>query len=73
MKDDMAGAAAVPAALRALKLLCAPFRAIGVIPSAENMPGSRAIRPGDVIEGASGKTVEIRADARGPSGQIGCT
>jgi leucyl aminopeptidase len=66
MKDDMAGAAAVIGAMRALKLLGGPFRAIGIIPSAENMPGGRAMRPGDVIEGASGKTVEIiNTDAEG--------
>ena len=66
MKDDMAGGAAVAAALRAVKLLDAPCRVIGVIPTTENMPGGRATRPGDVIRGASGKTVEvINTDAEG--------
>jgi leucyl aminopeptidase len=66
MKDDMAGGAAVAAALRALKLLDAPCRVIGIIPTTENMPGGRATRPGDVIRGASGKTVEvINTDAEG--------
>ncbi len=66
MKDDMAGGAAVAASLRALKLLNAPCRVIGVIPTTENMPGGRATRPGDVIRGASGKTVEvINTDAEG--------
>jgi leucyl aminopeptidase len=37
-----------------------------VIPATENMPGGRAIKPGDVLEGASGKTVEvINTDAEG--------
>ena len=41
-------------------------RVIGIIPTAENMPGGRAIRPGDVLRGASGKTVEvINTDAEG--------
>jgi leucyl aminopeptidase len=66
MKDDMAGGAAVAAALRALSVLEAPCRVIGIIPTTENMPGGRATRPGDVIRGASGKTVEvINTDAEG--------
>ena len=66
MKDDMAGGAAVACALRAISELEAPNRVIGVIPIAENMPGGRAIRPGDVLTSASGKTVEvINTDAEG--------
>ena len=66
MKDDMAGGAAVACAMRALAGLKAPIRVIGVIPIAENMPGGRAIRPGDVLKSASGKTVEvINTDAEG--------
>jgi leucyl aminopeptidase len=66
MKDDMAGGAAVACAMRALAELEAPIRVIGVIPIAENMPGGRAIRPGDVLKSASGKTVEIiNTDAEG--------
>ena len=66
MKDDMAGGAAVAGAMCALARLDAPFNVIGVIPTAENMPGGRATRPGDVIRGASGKTVEvINTDAEG--------
>jgi leucyl aminopeptidase len=66
MKDDMAGGAAVAAAMRAMALLKAPCRVLGVIPATENMPGGRAIRPGDVLTGASGKTVEvINTDAEG--------
>ena len=66
MKDDMAGGAAVACAIRALAELKAPIRVIGVIPIAENMPGGRAIRPGDVLKSASGKTVEvINTDAEG--------
>ena len=66
MKDDMAGGAAVAGALRAIALLGGTHRVIGVIPTAENMPGGRAIRPGDVIKGASGTSVEIiNTDAEG--------
>ena len=66
MKDDMAGGAAVICAMRAIALLKAPIRVIGVVPATENMPGGRAIKPGDVLTGASGKTVEvINTDAEG--------
>jgi len=66
MKDDMAGGAAVACAMRALAELKTPTRVIGVIPIAENMPGGRAIRPGDVLTSAAGKTVEVlNTDAEG--------
>lgn len=66
MKDDMAGGAAVACAMCAMAELGAPIRVIGVIPIAENMPGGRALRPGDVLKSASGKTVEvINTDAEG--------
>jgi len=66
MKDDMAGGAAVVAALRAIALLDVPLHVVGVIPSVENMPSGSALRPGDVLRGASGRTVEvIDTDAEG--------
>ena len=66
MKVDMAGGAAVIAALRAASLLNAPIKVIGVVPVTENMPGGRAIKPGDVLTGAGGKTVEVvNTDAEG--------
>jgi len=66
MKTDMSGAAAVIAAMRAISLLKAPIKVVGVIPAAENMPGGRATRPSDVLKGASGTTVEvINTDAEG--------
>ena len=66
MKDDMAGGAAVAAAICAIAELGGPHRVIGVIPMVENMPGGRAIRPGDVLTAASGITVEItNTDAEG--------
>jgi leucyl aminopeptidase len=66
MKDDMSGGAAVIAAMTALSILRAPVRVIGVVPAVENMPGGRAIKPGDVLRGASGKTVEVlNTDAEG--------
>jgi leucyl aminopeptidase len=66
MKDDMAGGAAVLLALRAISLLGLPLKVVGVVPAVENMPGGRAIRPGDVLRGASGRTVEVlNTDAEG--------
>jgi leucyl aminopeptidase len=66
MKDDMAGGAAVACAMRAIAILGAPIRVIGVVPMAENMPGGRALKPGDVLKSAEGKTVEvINTDAEG--------
>jgi len=66
MKDDMAGGAAVVCAMRAISLLKAPIRVVGIVPTSENMPGGKAMKPGDVLTGASGKTVEvINTDAEG--------
>ena len=66
MKDDMSGGAAVVCAMRAIAQLRAPIKVVGVVPATENMPGGRAIKPGDVLTGASGKTVEvINTDAEG--------
>jgi leucyl aminopeptidase len=66
MKDDMAGGAAVICAMRAISLLKAPIKTIGIVPACENMPGGRATKPGDVLTGASGKTVEVvNTDAEG--------
>jgi leucyl aminopeptidase len=66
MKDDMSGGAAVICAMAALATLGAPVRCIGVIPMTENMPGGKAVKPGDVLTSAEGKTVEmINTDAEG--------
>ncbi len=66
MKDDMAGAATVVAAFRAAALERVPLRMIAVVPCTENMPGGRATKPGDILRGASGLTVEVNnTDAEG--------
>ena len=66
MKDDMAGGAAVICAMRAIAMLGAPIKVVGVVPATENMPGGRAIKPGDILTGAAGKTVEVlNTDAEG--------
>jgi len=66
MKDDMAGGAAVACAMRAIAKLGAPIRVVGIVPAAENMPGGRSVKPGDILRSAEGKTVEvINTDAEG--------
>lgn len=66
MKHDMSGAATVFGAMRAIALLDLPIHVVGVIAAAENMPSSTAYRPSDIIETASGQTVEIvNTDAEG--------
>jgi leucyl aminopeptidase len=66
MKHDMTGGASVLAALHAVARLQPPVSVVGVIPATENMVGGRAIKPGDVLRSASGKTVEVlNTDAEG--------
>ena len=66
MKEDMSGGGAVVCAMRAIGALAVPRRVIGVVPMTENMPGSRATKPGDILTSASGKTVEVvNTDAEG--------
>jgi leucyl aminopeptidase len=66
MKDDMAGGATVVAALRSIALQKLPVRAMAIVPMTENMPGGRAVKPGDILRGAAGLTVEVNnTDAEG--------
>ncbi|MGW4028520.1 leucyl aminopeptidase [Streptomyces sp. NPDC004838] len=66
MKCDMAGAAAVFAAVVAVARLGLPVNVTGWLALAENMPSGSATRPGDVLRMYSGKTVEVlNTDAEG--------
>ena len=66
MKADMAGAATVLAAMRAIAQLKPKVNVVAAIPSAENLPSGTAIRPGDVITHRGGKTSEVlNTDAEG--------
>ena len=66
MKFDMGGAASVLGTMRALIELELPINVVGLIAAAENMPSSRATKPGDVVTSMSGKTIEIlNTDAEG--------
>ena len=66
MKFDMGGAASVLGTLRAVAELKPAVNLVCLIPSCENMPGGRAVKPGDVVTSLSGQTVEIlNTDAEG--------
>jgi len=66
MKCDMAGAAAVAAAVFAIAELGLPVEISAYLCLAENMPGTGACRPGDVVTMRGGKTVELNnTDAEG--------
>jgi leucyl aminopeptidase len=62
----MAGGAAVLGAMRAIAQIKPRRRIVGIVPSAENMPSGRAIKPGDVIKTLAGYTIEVvDTDAEG--------
>jgi len=66
MKMDMSGAAAVAATLISAAKIKPDVGIIGVIPIVENMPSGNAARPGDIVTGYDGKTIEINnTDAEG--------
>lgn len=66
MKFDMGGAASVLGAMQTIAELQPPINVVAVIPSCENMPDGRAIKPGDVVTSMSGQTIEIlNTDAEG--------
>jgi leucyl aminopeptidase len=66
MKDDMSGAAAVLAVMKALPALAAPVEVHGLIAATENMPSGAALRPGDVLRAMNGTTIEVgNTDAEG--------
>jgi leucyl aminopeptidase len=66
MKDDMSGAAAVLAVMRALPQLAPAVEVHGLIAATENMPSGSALRPGDVLRAMNGTTIEVgNTDAEG--------
>lgn len=65
-KRDMAGGAVVLAVMSALPALKLPLEVRGYVPATENMPGGRALKPGDVLRAFNGKTIEVlNTDAEG--------
>ena len=66
MKFDMCGAASVIGTMQVVAELKLPINVVGIVASAENMPGSKATKPGDVVRTMSGLTVEVlNTDAEG--------
>ena len=66
MKDDMAGAATVMAAVVAIAQLKPKINATIVIPATENLPSGTALKPGDILKAMNGKTIEVvNTDAEG--------
>lgn len=66
MKYDMCGAASVIATMGCVAELKLPINIVGIVGAVENMPGSKATKPGDVVTSMSGKTIEIlNTDAEG--------
>lgn len=66
MHMDMSGAAAVIHTIALCAHLQLKKNVVGLIPSAENMPGNEAYRPGDILRSMSGKTIEVlNTDAEG--------
>jgi leucyl aminopeptidase len=66
MKRDMAGGAAVIGAMRAIAELRPPIEVRAYVPASENMIGGSAMKPGDVLRTAAGKTIEVvNTDAEG--------
>jgi leucyl aminopeptidase len=66
MKFDMCGGAAVIGAMQAIARIKPRARVLGIVPACENMPSGRSYKPGDVVRGLGGKTVEIiNTDAEG--------
>ena len=66
MKFDMSGAAAVIGAMQAVAALDLPAHVVGLVPATENLLDGKSVKPGDVLETMSGKTIEIvNTDAEG--------
>ena len=66
MKGDMAGGAAVLAAIKGIAELKLPVDVTAVVPATENLPSGTAQRPGDIVKTMNGQTIEvINTDAEG--------
>jgi leucyl aminopeptidase len=66
MKYDMSGGAGVIATMYAIGKLKPKLNVIGLVPASENLPGPRAVKPGDILKAMNGKTIEvINTDAEG--------
>jgi leucyl aminopeptidase len=66
MKFDMSGGAAVVEAIGAIARLGLRVKLVGVVGATENLPSGRAVKPGDIVTSAAGRTIEVNnTDAEG--------
>jgi leucyl aminopeptidase len=66
MKGDMAGGAAVIAAISAVAQIKPRINVMAIVAATENLPDGNALKPGDVLTAMDGKTIEIiDTDAEG--------
>ncbi len=66
MKFDMSGGAAVIEAIATVARLQLPVRLLAVVGATENLPSGHAVKPGDIVTAANGKTIEVNnTDAEG--------
>jgi leucyl aminopeptidase len=66
MKFDMSGGAAVLGAVAAIARLKLPVRLVAVVGATENLPDGKAVKPGDIVTAANGRTIEVNnTDAEG--------
>ena len=66
MKGDMAGGAAIMAAMSAIAQLKPKINVMALIPATENLPSDSALKPGDILTAIDGKTIEVvSTDAEG--------
>ncbi|MBJ12877.1 MAG: leucyl aminopeptidase [Candidatus Marinimicrobia bacterium] len=66
MKYDMCGAAVVLGVFKAISVLQPNINLVGIVPSTENLSGSKAYKPGDILTAYNGKTIEVlNTDAEG--------
>jgi len=66
MKFDMSGGAAVIESMAGIAELGLPVTITSVVPSTENMPSGKAVKPGDIVTAMNGRTIEVNnTDAEG--------
>ncbi|XP_065170814.1 cytosol aminopeptidase-like [Atheta coriaria] len=66
MRADMGGAACIIGAMHAVSKMALQINMKCLIPCTDNMPSSKATRPGDVVTAMNGKTIAVdNTDAEG--------
>jgi len=59
MRGDMSGAAVVVGVCRAAAALQLPINIRAIMPLCENLPGTCALKPGDIVRSRNGKTILV--------------